>query len=82
MTCSDVELACCRLCKKPIASDLGECIHCGVCNPVLKEECPWWHRLFFILLFLGVILAAMRYERPGDIDWECGTEEIRDGRRC
>lgn len=80
MTCSDVKLACCRLCGKPIASDLGECIHCGVCKPVPKEECSWLHRVLFILLLLGVILAAMRYEPHGDTDWDCATERIRDER--
>ena len=64
MACSDVKLVCCKLCKKPIASNLSECIHCGVCDPVEKETCSWWHRLLFILLFLAVLIAAIRYD-PG-----------------
>ena len=82
MACSDVKLACCRLCGKPIASDLGECIHCGVCKPVPKEECNWWHRVCFILMVLCVILAAMRYEPDRGGDWDCEPEQIRQGDRC
>ena len=59
MTCSDVKLACCKLCHKPIASNLGECIHCGVCDPVEKKESVWWHYVIVCLLLIGGLCAAV-----------------------
>jgi hypothetical protein len=82
MACSDVKLACCRLCKKPLASNLGECIHCGVCNPIEKETCSWWHRAIVILLVLGTILATLRYEARGQIEKDCQRDETGEARRC
>ncbi len=58
MTCSDVKLACCRLCKKPIASNLGECIHCGVCKPVKDEKIAWWHYCLVVFLLMVAVMAA------------------------
>lgn len=82
MACSDVKLACCRLCKKPLASNLGECIHCGVCNPIEKDGCSWLHRLLLALVLLGTVLATMSYERHPDIDRDCRSGESPDGRPC
>lgn len=82
MTCSDVELACCKLCKKPIASNLGECIHCGVCNPVEKKEPYLWHILLFIFLLFATVWATLGYERSPDHDWGCTTERTRDAQDC
>ena len=79
MTCSDVKLACCRLCNKPLASNLGECIHCGVCKPIEEETCNWLHRILFIILIIGTILATLRYEASHRVEHDCHFEEI--GRR-
>jgi hypothetical protein len=82
MACSDVKLACCKLCKKPIASNLGECIHCGVCKPVEKEECCWWHRVLFLVLLVSAVAAAVGYERETGSDWDCTTKRTRDALDC
>ncbi len=82
MPCSDVKLACCRLCKKPLASNLGECIHCGVCKPIEKDRCCWLHRLLFVLLVLGTILATLRYEARGRAGPDCGVREIGATHDC
>jgi len=82
MACSDVKLACCRLCGKPIASDLGECIHCGVCKPVKKEKCCWLHITLFILLIAGTILATIRYDAGRRIEPDCRLDQIGYPRGC
>ncbi|MGI9508308.1 MAG: hypothetical protein ACR2QJ_03040 [Geminicoccaceae bacterium] len=82
MACSDVKLACCRLCKKPLASDLGECIHCGVCNPIEKEKCSWLQKLLLALLIVGAILASMRYETDRSGLPGCQPEETGRRQRC
>lgn len=82
MACSDVKLACCRLCKKPLASDLGTCIHCGVCNPIEKDTCNWLHRLLLVLLLLGTVLATMSYGRHSEIDRDCRSPADQTDRSC
>lgn len=82
MTCSDVQLACCKLCKKPIASNLGECIHCGVCNPVEKKENNWCHYLLIIFLVLVTYWAAIAEEHPSDHDGDCTTKRTQDAQDC
>ena len=82
MACPDVKLACCRLCGKPLASDLGACIHCGVCNPIAKETCSWLHRVLLILLILGTVLATLRYETKSRINQDCSIEAIGPGQGC
>lgn len=82
MACSDVKLACCRLCGKAIASDLGACIHCGVCDPVRDDKCNWLQRTLVILLILGTILATLRYEAGGDAPPDCGFGETERSRDC
>ena len=82
MACSDVKLACCRLCGKPIASDLGACIHCGVCKPVKEDKCSWFQRILFILLIIGTILATMRYNIGPGYEPDCGLDEIGYPRDC
>lgn len=76
MACSDVKLACCRLCKKPIASDLGACIHCGVCKPVKDEKMPLWQICLIVMLVFGTILATIRYDGGGYIEPDCRLDEI------
>lgn len=84
MTCCDVKLACCRLCKKPIASNLGECIHCGVCKPVQEDKCSWWQRTLFILLVVGTVLATLGYdyEAGSRIEPDCAFEDIGQRNGC
>lgn len=82
MTCSDVKLACCRLCKKPLASNLGECIHCGVCNPIEKDKCSLLHKVLLALLVVGTILAAFRYDGGVRIEPGCTQEGIDRRRGC
>lgn len=76
MPCCDVELACCRLCKKPLASNLAECIHCGVCKPIENDKCCWWQRTLFVLLIVGTILATLRYEMGPRVEPDCAFEDI------
>ena len=82
MACSDVKLACCRLCKKPIASDRGECIHCGVYEPAKDEKCGWLHRVLFILLIIGTILVTIRYESGRRYEPDCRLDEIGYAQGC
>lgn len=82
MACSDVELACCRLCGKAIASDLGACIHCGVCKPIKKDACSWLHKALLITLIVGTILATLRYESTRRMEPECRIEEIGGSQGC
>ncbi len=82
MACSDVKLACCRLCGKPIASDRGECIHCGVCKPVKEETCNWLHRILFVLLIIGTVLATIRYDAGRRYEPDCRLDEIGYGQDC
>ena len=82
MACPDVKLACCRLCHKPIASDLGACIHCGVCNPVEQETCNWWHRTLFIILIIGTVLATLHFDGRDRTESDCRFEEIGRARGC
>lgn len=82
MACSDVKLACCKLCHKPIASNLGECIHCGVCKPVEKDKCPWWHILLVIMILVGTILATLRYDMDHPDGWDCRIERTGSAQDC
>lgn len=82
MACSDVKLVCCKLCHKQIASNLGECIHCGVCDPVPKPECCWWQRLLFILLLVFAIWATISDGPPTDRAGDCTTKRTRDAQNC
>ena len=82
MACSDVKLACCRLCHKPLASNLGECIHCGVCKPIEEKTCSWLHRVLFALLIIGTVLATIRYNDGQQIEPDCRWEEIGQRRNC
>lgn len=84
MGCPDVELACCKLCHKPIASNLGECIHCGVCNPVEKKRTPWWHYALVCCLIFIALYGALRHDADDEPygNGHCGTEQGRDRRGC
>ena len=82
MTCSDVKLACCRLCKKPLASNLGECIHCGVCKPIEKDKCSLLHKILFALLIVGTVLAVLRYDGGGRFEPGCMQQDIDRRQRC
>lgn len=76
MACSDVKLGCCRLCGKPIASDLGACIHCGVCKPVEDKKMPLWQICLIVMLVFGTILATIRYDGGRRYEPDCGFDEI------
>lgn len=87
MACSDVKLACCRLCGKAIASDLGACIHCGVCKPIKKDTMPWWQKALLVMIVSGTILATLRYETapridPGFIGPDCRLDETGYSPNC
>lgn len=82
MACSDVKLACCRLCNKPLASNLGTCIHCGVANPIEEKTCNWLHRVLFALLIIGAILATIRYNDGQQTRSDCRWEERGQRRDC
>jgi hypothetical protein len=82
MACSDVKLACCRLCGKPIASDLGACIHCGVCKPVEEKKTPLWQICLIILMVLGTVIVTMRYDGGRQYEPDCRIEEIGRSRGC
>ncbi len=82
MACSDVKLACCRLCGKPIASDRGECIHCGVCKPVKQDKCSWLHWILLGTLIAGTILATIRYDGGRYIEPDCRLDEIGYPESC
>ena len=81
MGCSDEKLACCRLCKMPVASKRGECPHCGACKPVKEETCSWLHRILLILLLAGTVLATLQYRGGHRAMPDCGVQEI-GGRGC
>ncbi len=82
MACSDVKLACCRLCNKPIASNLGECIHCGVCKPVPEEKMPIWQICLIVMLVIGTVLATMRYDVGRRYEPDCRLDEIGYPQNC
>jgi hypothetical protein len=82
MASSDVKLACCRLCHKPIASDLGSCIHCGVSNPVDKDKVSWLQKALIVLLIVGAILAALRYDPGRSATSDCYSQETGRSRDC
>jgi len=82
MACSDVKLACCRLCRKPLASDLAECIHCGVCKPIADESCSWWHRLLLALLIVAAILTMLNYGGGHRNEGDCYYRDIGQQRNC
>ena len=82
MACSEVKLACCRLCGKAIASDLGACIHCGVCKPIKKDVCSWLQRALVTALIAGTILATLRYDPGSRIEPDCRIEEIGRASGC
>ena len=82
MACSDVKLACCRLCGQKIASNLGECIHCGVCKPIKEEKCGWLHKILFIILIVGTILVTIRYEGGRRFAPDCPLDDVGYSGRC
>lgn len=82
MACSDVKLACCRLCGKTIASDRGECIHCGVCKPVKDDKCSWLHWILLGSLIAGTVMATLRYEAVRHIVPDCPIQEIHRPGGC
>lgn len=79
MACSDEKLACCRLCKMPVASKRGECPHCGACKPVAEAKSCFWHVVLFVLLAVGTLMATLQFDarRPSGLD--CGFQDIRQG---
>ncbi len=82
MASSDVKLACCRLCHKPIASDLGACIHCGVGKPVEDDKVGWFQKALIILLVVGALLATLGYERGRSAAPDCRLQETGRTRDC
>jgi hypothetical protein len=66
----------------PVASKRGECIHCGACNPVEKEKCCWLHRILFILLVVGTILATLQYDAAHRAEPNCGLQDSGRGGGC
>lgn len=82
MGCSDEKLACCRLCKMPVASKRGECPHCGACKPVAEEKCPLWHIILVVLIAVGTVLATMRYDTGGRAETDCFLQEIDRRQGC